>query len=221
MKFGVVVFPGSNCDRDCYNATANVSGKPTEYLWHKEHSLKGCDVIMLPGGFSYGDYLRCGAIASKSPIMNEVIDFANKGGKVVGICNGFQVLCESGLLPGVLMRNTTLNFICKPVKLKVENNDSFVTNQYKKGEIVTIPIAHMEGNYTCDDDTLRELKKNNQIIFTYNGENPNGARADIAGIMNKNGNVFGMMPHPERFSEEMVGGMDGKRFFESIIKSLM
>lgn len=219
MKFGIVVFPGSNCDRDCYHVPKNVCGADAVYLWHKEKDLKGVDCIILPGGFSYGDYLRCGAIAKQSPIMRSVIDFANKGGLVIGICNGFQVLTESGLLPGVLMRNTSLTFICKHTSIRVENNDTPFTNKYKKGEIITLPIAHNDGNYFCDEVTLKRLESKNQIILRYNGENPNGSIADIAGIVNEQRNVFGLMPHPERISETLLGGVDGVRVFESIIGS--
>lgn len=217
MKFGIVVFPGSNCDRDCMHVPKNVCGQSAVYLWHKDKDLKGVDCIILPGGFSYGDYLRCGAIARQSPIMKSVIDFAKDGGLVIGICNGFQVLTEAGLLSGVLMRNTSLSFICKHVQLKVENNQTPFTKKYKKGEIITIPIAHNDGNYYCDEVTLRRLKLKEQIVFTYSGENPNGAMADIAGIINERGNVLGMMPHPERISEGLLGGVDGLRVFESII----
>lgn len=217
MKFGIVVFPGSNCDRDCYNVPANVLGQEAVYLWHKEAMLKGADCIILPGGFSYGDYLRCGAIARQSPIMKSVIDFANKGGLVLGICNGFQVLTEAGLLPGVLMRNQSLTFICKNVQIKVENANTAFTNKYKKGEVVNIPIAHNDGAYFCDEVTLKRLKSKGQIVFTYHGENPNGAIEGIAGIVNERGNVLGMMPHPERASEAMLGGVDGLKLFESII----
>ncbi len=218
MKFGVVVFPGSNCDRDCYNETKTVCGQDTVWLWHKDHDLKGVDCVILPGGFSFGDYLRCGAIAKQSPIMQEVISHAKRGGYVIGICNGFQVLTESGLLPGVLMRNTSLSFICKHQKLVIENNKTAFTNKYKKGEVVNMPIAHNEGNYFCDEVTLKRLQQKDQIVLRYHGENPNGALDGIAGIVNEQGNVLGMMPHPERFSEDILGGVDGKRIFESLIE---
>lgn len=217
MRFGVVVFPGSNCDRDCYNVPKNVCGQDAVFLWHKDKDLKNVDCIILPGGFSYGDYLRCGAIAKQSPIMGSVVEFANRGGPVIGICNGFQVLTEAGLLPGVLMRNTSLTFICKHVRLRVENNDTVFTRKYSKGEIITVPIAHNDGNYFCDAETLKRLEDNGQVIFRYHGENPNGSVADIAGITNEKGNVLGMMPHPERISEDILGGHDGLRVFESII----
>ncbi len=220
MKFGVIVFPGSNCDRDCFHAASGVCGQDATFLWHKDTDLKGVDCIILPGGFSYGDYLRSGAIAKQSPIMKSVIDFANGGGWVIGICNGFQVLTEAGLLPGVLMRNTSLTFICKHIQLKVENNNTIFTKKYKKGEVVTIPIAHNDGNYFCDEVTLKRLEANKQIVFKYHGENPNGSLADIAGIVNEKGNVLGMMPHPERISEDILGGTDGIRLFESLIESV-
>ena len=219
MKFGVVVFPGSNCDHDCYDVIANVLKQPVEFIWHKETKLKDFDCIIIPGGFSYGDYLRCGAIARFSPIMEEVIKFANNGGLVIGICNGFQVLLEAGLLPGAMQRNTSLHFICKYVELKIENIDSIFTSQYKRGQIVRIPIAHNEGNYYIDEKGLAELKKNNQIVFRY-VTNPNGAVDDIAGIVNEKGNVLGMMPHPERSSEDLLGSHDGKLVFEGIAKWL-
>lgn len=217
MKFGIVVFPGSNCDRDCLNVPKNVLGQEAVYLWHKDKDLKGVDCVILPGGFSYGDYLRCGAIAKQSPIMRSIIDFANGGGLTIGSCNGFQVLTESGLLPGVLMRNTSLSFICKHVKLKVKNNKTPFTNKYKEGEVITVPIAHNDGNYFCDEVTLKRLKAKGQIVFTYHGENPNGSMENIAGITNERGNVLGLMPHPERISEDILGGHDGLRMFESIL----
>jgi phosphoribosylformylglycinamidine synthase len=220
MKFGIVVFPGSNCDRDCYNVPANVLGQETVYLWHKDANLKGVDCIILPGGFSYGDYLRCGAIARQSPIMKSVIDFANKGGFVIGICNGFQVLTETGLLPGVLMKNESLKFICRTVQLKVENTRTPWTKKYKEGEVIDMPIAHGDGAYFCDEVTLKRLKVNNQIVFRYHGGNPNGAMDNIAGIMNEKGNVLGMMPHPERISEKILGGTDGLRVFQAIISNM-
>ncbi|MDI6731120.1 MAG: phosphoribosylformylglycinamidine synthase subunit PurQ [Candidatus Margulisbacteria bacterium] len=216
MKFGVVVFPGSNCDHDCYDVVADVLKQPVEFIWHKETKLKEFDCIIIPGGFSYGDYLRCGAIARFSPIMEEAIKYANNGGLVIGICNGFQVLLEAGLLPGAMMRNTSLHFICKYVKLKVENTDTPFSSQYKKGQVVRIPIAHNEGNYYIDEKGLAQLKKNNQIIFRY-VTNPNGAVDDIAGIVNTNRNVLGMMPHPERSSELILGSQDGVGIFKSVL----
>ncbi len=218
MKFGIVVFPGSNCDRDSFHVPTKVCGQEAVYLWHKDADLKGVDCVILPGGFSYGDYLRCGAIAKQSPVMKSVIEHAKSGGYVIGICNGFQVLTESGLLPGVLMRNTSLTFICKYIQVKVNNKTPW-TNKYDAGEVITLPIAHNEGNYFCDEVTLRRLESNGQIAFKYHGENPNGALADIAGITNEKGNVLGLMPHPERISELILGGTDGLRVFESIIST--
>ena len=219
MKFGVVVFPGSNCDQDCFNVVKNVLKQPVEYIWHKNTKLDHFDCIIIPGGFSYGDYLRCGAIARFSPIMDSIIKFANGGGLVIGICNGFQILLEAGLLPGAMLRNKNLHFICKFVELKVENTDTPFSSKYKKGQIVRIPIAHNEGNYYIDDKGLAELKKNNQIIFRY-VDNPNGAVDDIAGIVNKERNVLGMMPHPERCSEKELTSEDGRLIFESIVNRL-
>ncbi|KAF0134418.1 MAG: phosphoribosylformylglycinamidine synthase [Candidatus Saganbacteria bacterium] len=217
MKFGVVVFPGSNCDSDCYHVISDVIKQPVEYIWHKNKKLGNYDCLIVPGGFSYGDYLRCGAIARFSPIMKEVIDFANSGGLVIGICNGFQILLEAGLLPGAMLRNKNLHFICRFVKLKVENTNTPFTSKYDRGQIVRIPIAHNEGNYFIDDEGLKELQKNDQIIFRYHGENPNGALDNIAGIVNKKHNVLGMMPHPERSSEKELGSEDGLPIFKSIV----
>lgn len=225
MKVGVVVFPGSNCDRDCGQAIAKVTGAEIRYLWHKTADLQGCDAIVLPGGFSYGDYLRCGAIASHSPIMQEVKAAAGKGVPVLGICNGFQILTESGLLPGVLMRNRSLNFICETVTLKLENTKTPFTRKAKAGSISRIPIAHMEGNYFADAETFKALEAEGQIVFRYcddkgqvtDAANPNGAMGNIAGICNKAGNVLGMMPHPERVCEEILGGTDGAILFKSLL----
>lgn len=219
-KIGVVVFPGSNCDHDAYHVCKQVFNADTKFLWHKDGSIEDRNVIILPGGFSYGDYLRCGAISRFSSVMTDVIRFANNGGIVMGICNGFQVLCESGLLPGALLRNENLKFICKTVSLKVENNKSIFTGKYDIKENINIPIAHGEGNYYCDDNTLSELISNNQILFSYN-ENPNGSLNNIAGIQSKSRNVLGMMPHPERASEKTLGNEDGKRLFESVIESIL
>jgi len=194
-----------------------VIGEEAEYVFHTETSLEGYDGVLLPGGFSYGDYLRCGAIAQFSPIMSEVKRFAEEGRPVFGVCNGFQVLVETGLLPGVLMRNRDLKFMCKTVELKVENNETMFTNDYALGETIRIPIAHGEGNYYCDDETLDTLRANGQIVFTYT-DNPNGSAADIAGITNAQGNVLGMMPHPERAVERLLGSEDGKRLFTSMVK---
>jgi len=220
VRAGVVVFPGSNCDHDIYNVMKNIMNTDTKFLWHKEGSIGDRNLIILPGGFSYGDYLRCGAIAKFSPLMNDVIRFAVKGGVVIGICNGFQVLCETGLLPGVLLRNENLKFICKTVTLKVENNKSIFTGEYKIKEEINIPIAHGEGNFYCDDETLTELIGNNQILFRYT-ENPNGSVDNIAGIQNVSRNVFGMMPHPERASDDILGNTDGERFFKSVVESII
>ncbi|MEK4131606.1 phosphoribosylformylglycinamidine synthase subunit PurQ [Solibacillus sp. FSL W8-0474] len=218
MKFAVLVFPGSNCDIDMYHAIKDELGEEVEYVWHTATSLEGFDGVLVPGGFSYGDYLRCGAMANQSNIMTALKEFAGQGKPVLGVCNGFQILTEAGLLPGALIRNKNLKFMCRTVQLKVENNNSLFTNQYEAGEVINIPIAHGEGNYYCDEETLVELKANNQIAFTYEGENPNGSLADIAGIINKEGNVLGMMPHPERAANEIVGGADGLKLFKSIVK---
>ncbi|MEK5233522.1 phosphoribosylformylglycinamidine synthase subunit PurQ [Lysinibacillus sp. FSL K6-0232] len=218
MKFAVLVFPGSNCDIDMYHAIKDELGEEVEYVWHTATDLSGFDGILVPGGFSYGDYLRCGAMANQSNIMAEVKKAAEAGKPVLGVCNGFQILTESGLLPGALLRNKNLKFMCRTVQLKVENNNTLFTNQYEQGQIINIPIAHGEGNYYCDEETLQALKDNNQIVFTYSGENPNGSLADIAGIINERGNVLGMMPHPERAVDALVGGADGLAVFKSIVK---
>ena len=228
MKIGVVVFPGSNCDHDAYWAMKHNLGVDTEFLFHKEHDLKGCDAIILPGGFSYGDYLRSGAIACFSPIMKEVVDFANAGGPVMGICNGFQILCESGLLPGALLRNRDLRFISKFIHIRVEQTETMFTGELNQGEILRIPIAHGEGNYHADEATLQRLQENNQIIFTYcdpdgnvsKETNPNGSQLNIAGIVNETGNVLGMMPHPERACDPILGSTDGAGIFRSLITAL-
>ena len=217
MKFAVIVFPGSNCDLDMYHAVKDALGEEAEYVFHTETSLEGYDGVLLPGGFSYGDYLRCGAIAQFSPIMEEVKRFATEGKTVLGVCNGFQILVEAGLLPGVLHRNTGLKFMCRTVELKVENNETRFTSDYAAQETITIPIAHGEGNYYCDDATYAMLQTNRQIAFTYT-DNPNGSRGDIAGITNKAGNVLGMMPHPERAVELLTGGTDGLKLFTSLVK---
>ena len=218
MKFAVLVFPGSNCDIDMYHAIKDELGEEVEYVWHTETSLEGFDGALVPGGFSYGDYLRCGAMANQSNIMKALKEFAEAGKPVLGVCNGFQILTEAGLLPGALLRNKNLKFMCRTVELKVENNNTLFTNQYEAGEIINIPIAHGEGNYYCDEETLASLKANNQIAFTYYGDNPNGSLEDIAGITNEAGNVLGMMPHPERAANEIVGGADGLKLFKSIVK---
>ncbi|MER2108549.1 MAG: phosphoribosylformylglycinamidine synthase subunit PurQ [Solibacillus sp.] len=218
MKFAVLVFPGSNCDVDMYHAIKDELGEEVEYVWHTETSLEGFDGALVPGGFSYGDYLRCGAMANQSNIMTALKEFAAQGKPVLGVCNGFQILTESGLLPGALLRNKNLKFMCRTVQLKVENNNTLFTSQYEAGEVINIPIAHGEGNYYCDEQTLANLKANNQIAFTYAGDNPNGSLEDIAGITNEAGNVLGMMPHPERAANEIVGGADGLKLFKSIVK---
>lgn len=230
MKFGVVLFPGSNCDDDMMHVLGNVMQTDVKKLWHKDKSLDGfstSDCIILPGGFSYGDYLRCGAIARFSPIMQAVIDFANNGGYVFGICNGFQILCESGLLPGVLLRNSNQKFICKNVHLKTMTNKTALTASLKKNQALKIPIAHAEGRYFADEVTMKKLVENDQILFKYcdaNGKindaaNPNGTTDNIAGICNEKRNVFGMMPHPERASESILSNVDGKLLFDSLLKS--
>jgi phosphoribosylformylglycinamidine synthase I len=219
MKFAVIVFPGSNCDIDMYHAIKDALGEEVDYVWHSADNLEQYDGILLPGGFSYGDYLRCGAIARFSNVMAEVVKAAEAGKPVLGVCNGFQILLEAGLLPGALHRNDGLKFICRNVELKVENNESMFTTGYAAKETITVPIAHGEGNYYCDEATLAELKENNQIIFTYAGENPNGSLEDIAGITNKQGNVLGMMPHPERAVDSLLGSKDGLKIFQSIVKN--
>ena len=223
MKFGVVVFPGSNCDRDIAMVTQDILAQPTRMVWHEDTDIDDIDVVVIPGGFSYGDYLRCGAIARFSPVMQATIDHAEKGKKVLGICNGFQVLTESGLLPGALVRNRDLHFICDQVPLRVERNDLDWTSEYKQGDIVTLPIAHGEGCYYADAPILQSLNSNNQVVFRYCSttgsldENPNGSEENIAGICNKTGNVLGMMPHPERASDPMLGFTDGLRLFKGLL----
>ncbi|MEK4427223.1 phosphoribosylformylglycinamidine synthase subunit PurQ [Solibacillus sp. FSL K6-1523] len=218
MKFAVIVFPGSNCDIDMYHAIKDELGEEVEYVWHTETDLSKFDGVLIPGGFSYGDYLRCGAMANQSNIMAEVKKAAAAGKPVLGVCNGFQILTEAGLLPGALLRNRDLKFMCRTVQLKVENNNTLFTNHYGAGQVIDIPIAHGEGNYYCDEETLAKLKENNQIVFTYSGHNPNGSLEDIAGIVNEQGNVLGMMPHPERAVDALVGGADGLELFKSIVK---
>lgn len=218
MKFAVIVFPGSNCDLDMYHAIKDELGEEVEYVWHDETDLSGFDGVLLPGGFSYGDYLRCGAISRFSNVMSEVVKAAEAGKPVLGVCNGFQVLTEAGLLPGALLRNKNLKFMCRTVGLKVVNNETQFTSAYEKDEVIQIPIAHGEGNYYCDEETLASLKANNQIVFTYASENPNGSIEDIAGIVNEKGNVLGMMPHPERAVNDIMGGSDGLALFKSIVK---
>jgi phosphoribosylformylglycinamidine synthase I len=216
MKFAVLVFPGSNCDIDCYKAVEDSLGEPVDYVWHTATDLSAYDCILVPGGFSYGDYLRCGAISRFAPVMAEVAKAAEQGKFVLGICNGFQILTEAGLLPGALRRNMSMKFRCHDTVLKVVNNTTPFTIDYAKDEEIVIPIAHGEGNYYCDEETLAELKANNQIVFTYS-DNPNGSVADIAGVSNVAGNVIGMMPHPERAANSLLGSEDGKRMFTSIL----
>jgi phosphoribosylformylglycinamidine synthase subunit PurQ / glutaminase len=226
-KFGVVVFPGSNCDHDAYYALKKELGYDVEFLWHKDRDLKNSDVIILPGGFSYGDYLRTGAIARFSPIMNEVINFAEKGGKVLGICNGFQILLEAGLLPGVMLKNKSLQFVCKDVYLSVQNDNTVYTKGIEQ-KVLKVPVAHGEGNYFADDSTLKTLVENNQVVFKYStreGEvtdeiNPNGSTIGIAGIINKKGNVLGMMPHPERACSPVLHKTDGKFIFRALAANI-
>jgi phosphoribosylformylglycinamidine synthase len=228
-KFGVVIFPGSNCDHDAYYALRKIFDFDVTFLWHKERDLKGCDAIILPGGFSYGDYLRTGAIARFSPIMNSVINFAKDGGYVMGICNGFQILLEAGLLPGVMLKNKSLKFICKDVYLSVVNNDNPYASGIQKGKVLKVPIAHGDGNYFADDKTARSVIENNQIVFKYcsrEGEvdeqyNANGSLMNIAGIMNKEGNVLGMMPHPERCSDAVLGKTNGRLIFNSLANHIL
>lgn len=228
MKFGVIVFPGSNCDHDTYHVLKHELNMPVDFIWHKETSISQYDAVILPGGFSYGDYLRCGAIAKFSPVMKEVIAFAREGKFVLGICNGFQILLEAGLLPGAMLRNKSLKFICRDVTLRVENNETPFTHLFRKRDRIRIPIAHMEGNYFADEETLKEINEEGRIIFRYCDEqgnlteeaNYNGSIDSIAGICNREGNVLGMMPHPERCSEPILGNSDGKTIFNSIIYHL-
>jgi phosphoribosylformylglycinamidine synthase subunit PurQ / glutaminase len=228
MKFGVLVFPGSNCDHDTYNVIEQIAQQPVTMLWHESEDLEGCDAILIPGGFAYGDYLRTGAIAHFAPVMQSVKRFAASGGLVLGICNGFQILCESGLLPGALMRNAGLKYICKQVHLRTETTDSPFTNALDKGQVLQIPIGHMEGNYFCDESTLATLTREDRIAFRYAtpaGEitreaNPNGSLENIAGILNEGRNVLGMMPHPDRSSEALLGSADGFPVFQSMIQAL-
>ena len=227
MKFGVVVFPGTWSDKDCFHVIDNVLDQPVEYVWHKDTDLTGFDCIILPGGFSYGDYLRCGAIARFSPIMKSVEAFANAGGLVYGICNGFQILCESGLLPGILMRNDHLQFRCEWTNLRIESSTSPFTSNAEVGQVISVPISHGEGNYFADNATLDEIEKNGQVLFRYSTlegrttkeSNPNGSLNNIAGITNREGNVLGMMPHPERCCDPLLGSTDGEVIFRSIADS--
>lgn len=228
MKFGVVVFPGSNCDHDTYHVISKVIGQPVDFIWHRETSVADYDAVILPGGFSYGDYLRTGAIARFSPVMSAVKEFAARGGLVFGICNGFQILCEAGLLPGALMRNEGLKFICEHINVRVEVTDTPFTSRCQRGQVLSMPIAHGDGNYFCDAATLAELQREDRIIFRYSNSdglitaesNPNGSIESIAGICNRERNVLGMMPHPERASEEMLGSSDGRIIFSSLADTL-
>jgi phosphoribosylformylglycinamidine synthase len=228
MKFGVLVFPGSNCDHDTHHAIGGVMGQPVTYLWHESHSLEGCDAILVPGGFAYGDYLRTGAIASFAPIMQSVRRFAAAGGLVMGICNGFQILCESGLLPGALMRNAHQRYICRQLYLRTETTSSPFTDGLTQGQILRMPIGHMEGNYFCDAATLDTLNRDRRVAFRYStpaGEitadaNPNGSLENIAGVLSEGRNVLGMMPHPDRSSESLLGSADGLLLFQSIARNL-
>jgi phosphoribosylformylglycinamidine synthase len=228
MKFGVVVFPGSNCDHDTYHVISKVIGQPVDFIWHRENAVSDYDAVILPGGFSYGDYLRTGAIARFSPVMNAVKSFASSGGLVLGICNGFQILCEAGLLPGALMRNSNLKFICRHVDVRVETADTPFTNRCEVGQVLSVPIAHGDGNYFCDPGTLAELRSENRIVFRYSESdgaitpagNPNGSLDNIAGICNRGRNVLGLMPHPERASEDLLGSSDGRVIFYSLADTL-
>ncbi|MGH9317177.1 MAG: phosphoribosylformylglycinamidine synthase subunit PurQ [Thermoanaerobaculia bacterium] len=228
MRFGIVVFPGSNCDADCYHVARELLGCEAQYIWHKDRDLKGADVVLLPGGFAYGDYLRAGALARFSPVMESVAEFARAGGPVLGICNGFQVLLEAGLLPGAVRVNRGLRYVCRDVFLRVENNQTFFTSLYEQGGVVPMPIGHMEGNYTAPPETLEELRREGRVVFRYcdregrlvDTANPNGATDSIAGISNRGGNVVGLMPHPDRCSEELLGNAAGRKMFESAVMAL-
>jgi phosphoribosylformylglycinamidine synthase len=238
MKFGVVVFPGSNCDHDAFYAIGNVLQKPVEFIWHQSEDLANCDAVILPGGFAFGDYLRTGAIARFSPVMKSIEKFAKSGGMVLGICNGFQILCEAGLLPGAMMRNSGLRYICRHVYVRIEQANTPFTSAAQKGQVLKMPIAHNDGNYTCDDATLAELEKNRQVVFRYTAPdgvgrsataqeeadaagNPNGSMANIAGICNRERNVAGLMPHPERAVESALGSNDGLVIFRSMVEALV
>jgi phosphoribosylformylglycinamidine synthase I len=228
LKFGVIVFPGSNCDHDAYHVISKHVGQPVDFIWHRDTDLSSYDAVIIPGGFSYGDYLRAGALARFSPVMNSVKEFAARGGLVLGICNGFQILCEAGLLPGALIRNRDLHFICDHVNVRVETTETPFTNQLKKESVLRIPIAHAEGNYVCDDKTFDELNRDDLIVLRYCDErgettpesNPNGSRDNIAGICNEERNVLGLMPHPERACEDLLGSADGRDIFRSLAATL-
>ena len=228
MKFGVIVFPGSNCDHDAYHVISKHVGQPVDFIWHRDTDLRSYDAVIIPGGFSYGDYLRAGALARFSPVMNSVKEFAAQGNLVLGICNGFQILCEAGLLPGALIRNQGLHFICEHVSVRVESANTPFTHELKTGEVLRMPIAHADGNFVCDDETFAELSENDRIIFRYcdrHGQltdvaNPNGSRDHIAGICNRERNVMGLMPHPERACEDLLGSSDGREVFRSLAGTL-
>ena len=228
MKFGIVVFPGSNCDEDCHHVATDLLGCEADYIWHHERDLKGADAVILPGGFAYGDYLRAGALARFSPVMETVAAFAKEGGPVLGICNGFQVLLEAGLLPGAMQINRGLRYVCRDVWMRAENTDTPFTSLYERGEIVKMPVGHMEGNYTASPETLAELERGNRVVFRYcdpqgrvtDEANPNGAVANIAGIRNAEGNVVGLMPHPDRCAERLLGNDMGLRMFQSVVSAL-
>jgi phosphoribosylformylglycinamidine synthase subunit PurQ / glutaminase len=228
LKFGVIVFPGSNCDHDAYHVVSKHVGQPVDFIWHRDTDLSSYDSVIIPGGFSYGDYLRAGALARFSPVMQSVREFAARGRFVLGICNGFQILCEAGLLPGALIRNRDLHFICDHIRVRAETTETPFTNQLKAGSVLRIPIAHAEGNYVCDDATLEELEREDRVVFRYCDErgeatieaNPNGSRDNIAGICNRERNVLGLMPHPERACEDLLGSSDGSDIFRSLAATL-
>ena len=228
VRFGIVTFPGSNCDHDAYHATKHVLGQEARFIWHEEESVGDVDVVVIPGGFSYGDYLRSGAIARFSPVMQDMVRFAENGGLVLGICNGFQILCEAGLLPGTLLRNESLRFVSKPTTLRVENTDTPFTGAFNDGQIVTFPVAHGEGRYFADEEVLDKLEADDRVLFRYSTPegaitaeaNPNGSARNIGGIVNENGNVCGLMPHPERCVEELIEGTDGRLLFASLIENI-
>jgi phosphoribosylformylglycinamidine synthase subunit PurQ / glutaminase len=229
MKFGIIVFPGTNCDQDCFYVLSDLLGQDVRFIWHKQEDLSDFECLVLPGGFSYGDYLRSGAIARFSPVMNAICEHAQAGRAVIGICNGFQILLEAGLLPGAMLPNQSLSFICRDISLRVENHQTLFSSQFRKDEIIQMPIAHGQGNYYADDETLAQLEAHHQVVFRYGSrggsssghENPNGSRNAIAGIVNRQGNVLGLMPHPERSSEQVLGGENGRRLFQSVIDSAL
>ena len=228
MKFGVIVFPGSNCDHDAYHVISKHVGQPVDFIWHRDTDLSTYDAVIIPGGFSYGDYLRAGALARFSPVMSSVQEFAARGGFVLGVCNGFQILCEAGLLPGALIRNRDLHFVCQHVNVRVETTETPFTHELKASDVLSLPVAHGEGNYVCDDATLEELKREDRIVFRYadsggrltDEANVNGSRESIAGICSRERNVLGMMPHPERACEDLLGSADGRDIFRSLAATL-